>query len=80
MKRIIVALAVFGVLLVAVIVVAVLNFRDEDSVAPVEPGAAARWLAAQPVPAQSKPASALPQALPIPCGVVVQVSKPVASK
>ena len=47
---------------------------------PQDIGAAARWLAAQPVPAQSKPASALPQALPIPCGVVVQVSKPVASK
>ena len=42
MKRIIVALAVFGVLLVAVVVVAVLNFRDEDSVAPVEPESAAR--------------------------------------
>src|SRR5438034_10098709 len=50
------------------------RMRPKDSVA------TARCLPRQPVAAQSKQASALPQALPISCGVVVQVSKPVASK
>ena len=32
--------------------------------------AVARWLAAQPIPADYKPAAALAQPLPLPCGVV----------
>jgi len=39
-----------------------------ERLAPDDVGAVAQWLAAQPVPAQGKPASALPAALPMPCG------------
>jgi len=54
--------------------------RIVERMGPEDIGAVARWLAAQPVPAQSKPATSLPQDLPLPCGVVVPVSKTATAK
>ncbi len=38
------------------------------ALAPADISALSQWLAAQPVPAGAKPAAALPEALPLPCG------------
>ena len=39
-----------------------------QALAPADISALSQWLAAQPVPAGAKPATALPDALPLPCG------------
>ena len=44
--------------------------QTAQRLAPTDIGAISQWLAAQPVPALAKPASALPTALPMPCGGV----------
>lgn len=42
--------------------------RISARLAPEDVGAVAAWLASRPVPAPAKPATGLPQPLPIPCG------------
>jgi cytochrome c553 len=42
--------------------------RIADALTPAEIGALSQWLASQPVPADARPAPALPRPLPQPCG------------
>ena len=44
--------------------------------APADISALSQWLAAQTVPAHARPADALPEPLPMPCGGVPQAAKP----
>ena len=46
-----------------------------DRLTPEDIGAVAAWLAAQPLPLLPKPAAALPERLPMPCGSAVEAPK-----